>query len=80
MYSLGICDLCSSLMSLTEIQEGVRWEQGPERTWLYGYCFWEPEEECRVAHRRCWKALKEHERRSIRHRADEAPRSLGQQV
>ena len=65
-------------MSLEEIQEGVLWQER-KKGFLYGYAWWsEAEEECRVAHRRCWKALKEWQRRGIRRDADEGPRSMGQ--
>jgi hypothetical protein len=79
VYNLGICSLCFEPMTLLEITEGVRWEIR-EKSWLYGYYFWEPEEENRVAHRRCWKELPEDRRKQIRHRADKVPKSLGQLV
>jgi hypothetical protein len=79
-YCLGICDLCARPMTLLEITEGVGWEER-ERDYPFGFGWWcEPEEEARIAHRRCWKDLKEWERRRIRKAADEAPRSMGQMV
>jgi hypothetical protein len=67
-------------MTLAEIAEGVGWEW-QDRQSLMGYMYWsEAEEECRVAHRRCWKDLAEVERRYIRKEADKAPRSMGQRV
>jgi len=67
-------------MTLSEILEGVLWEE-QEKGFLYGYAWWsEGEEENRVAHRRCWKDLSEKARRHIRREADGAPRSMGQRV
>lgn len=78
-FVLGICYLCGDFMTLKEIREGVDWE---ERDNYFGYysMFWEPEEDCRIAHRRCWKDLEEEERQDIRDSSGRAPRSLGQFV
>jgi hypothetical protein len=78
-YYLGLCQFCLEPMTLQEIAEGVLWEH-TQKHW-YGNIWWsEAEEENRVAHRRCWKGLKEWQRRSIRKDADAAPRSMGQRV
>lgn len=67
-------------MSLQEIREGIAWEQR-DKSWLLGYCwFGDSEEDIRVAHRRCWKSLRERDRRRIRRESDKAPVSLGQMV
>lgn len=80
-YKLGLCAFCPEAMTLVEVLEGVRWEAAEPQS-PYGYSLWwlEPEEESRVAHRRCWKALKEWERRMVRSEAGKVPRSMGQMV
>lgn len=79
-YALGICQLCELPMTLAEIAEGVTWEERNQGL-LYSFGWWmDDEEECRVAHRRCWKELSERERVFIRSEASKGakPKSLGQ--
>lgn len=78
-YALGICQLCDSPMTLSEIREGVLWEE-EEKGWLYGYYYFSEEDDARVAHRRCWKELSEAERAFIRKEASTDPRSMGQRI
>lgn len=72
-FKVAPCKLCSDFVDSQEVHESVQWAVGSPWSW------WEPGSEF-VAHRRCWRALPEGERKHIRKTASSEPASMGQRA
>jgi hypothetical protein len=80
-YWLYPCVLCDRPLSYNQVREAVYWLP---RVWggMMAMLYWGEAPEFRFAHRRCWKALPEKRKRSIRECCElkHEPMSLGQNV
>lgn len=76
-YNVTPCILCNKAMTLAEVREGVYWH--PWTNWPDWILRGIDQPEFELAHRRCWKSLREKQRDSIRRNClkGHSPRTMG---